>query len=217
VENKNRKDYADAKWEQEVRDSLAKKKTAGTGANLSKQDKALVAAQMAKEAEIRGKIAEIQARLRRGIELVSALVASNAEAVGTRVGEMASLMLESVLGVGSFLLDSRAFEVFQRLGSLSADRLGESRRMLSVSVLRSHDTPFIPDDYLHEPIDGECIKGGRSFKLITFAFRIDNEIAPPVTLLGGTGTFGQYYLCYDQFIAQSSGRKGRYWGGIISE
>jgi hypothetical protein len=155
VENKNRKDYADAKWEQEVRDSLAKKKAATSGANLSKQDKALVSAQMSKEAGVRAKMAEVQARLHRGIQLVSALVASNAEAVGSRIGEMASLMLDSVFGPGSFLVDGKAFAVFQQVGSLSTERLGESRRMISVAVLRSHDASFVPEDYVQEPIGGE--------------------------------------------------------------
>jgi hypothetical protein len=154
VENKNRKDYADAKWEQEVRESLAKKQSAKPGAALSKQDKALVAAQMTKEAEVRARIVDVQARLKRGVKLISALVASNAEAVGRNVGEMASLLLGSVFGTGSFLVDSKAFVVFQRLGALGTDRLGESRRMLSAAVLRSHDTPFIPSDYKQEPIAG---------------------------------------------------------------
>lgn len=112
VENKNRKDYATEKWEQEVRESLAKKKAAQPGAKLSKADQAAVAAQMAKEAEVRQKISDVQARLKRGIELVSALVSSNAEAVERHVGDMAEMMLQSVFGPGSFLVDQRAFDVF---------------------------------------------------------------------------------------------------------
>jgi hypothetical protein len=67
---------------------------------------------MAKEAEVRQKIADVQARLKRGIELVSALVSSNAEAVERHVGDMAEMMLQSVFGPGSFLVDQRAFDVF---------------------------------------------------------------------------------------------------------
>jgi hypothetical protein len=65
VENKNRKDYATEKWEQEVRASLAKKKTAST-ANLSKADKAAVSAQLAREAAVRNQIVVVQAKLKRG-------------------------------------------------------------------------------------------------------------------------------------------------------
>jgi len=112
VENKNRKDYATEKWEQEVRQSLTKKKAASVGASLSKQDKALVAAQLAKEAETRMRISKLQARLRRGVELVSSLVVSNAEKMERHVGELAKMMLVTAFGAGSFLLDGRPFDVF---------------------------------------------------------------------------------------------------------
>lgn len=113
VENKNRKDYADQKWDQEVRASLAAKKAAAPGGvKLSKADQALVDAQKAKEAEVRQRIATLQAQLKRGIELVAALVASNAESVERHAGDMAKAMLSTVFGRGSFLVDERAFDVF---------------------------------------------------------------------------------------------------------
>lgn len=112
VENKNRKNYDIEKWEEEVREQLAKKKATKIGANLSKQDKALVAAQMAKEADVREQIASTQARLRRGLELISALTDSRVSAVEAKVGTLADLLLSSVFGPGAFLVDSRAFEVF---------------------------------------------------------------------------------------------------------
>jgi hypothetical protein len=39
-------------------------------------------------------------------------VSSNAEAVERHVGDMAEMMLQSVFGPGSFLVDQRAFDVF---------------------------------------------------------------------------------------------------------
>ena len=111
-ENKNRKDYATEKWEQDVRDSLSKKKAATTGSNLSKQDRALVAVQLAEESEIRKRISLQQAKLKRGVELCVSLVASNTEKMQRHVGELAGLLLGSAFGEGSFLLDSRPFEVF---------------------------------------------------------------------------------------------------------
>ena len=111
VENKNRKDYATEKWEQEVRDSLTKKKSA-SNAKLSKADQHAVAVQMTKEAGVRKQIVDVQARLRRGVELVRSLVASNAEAMERDVGELAKMLLRSVFGVGSFLADKKAFDVF---------------------------------------------------------------------------------------------------------
>ena len=111
VENKNRKDYATDKWEQEVRETLAKKKTT-VGANLSKADKAALSAQMAKEAEVRQHIIQAQGRLKEGVELVASLVASNTEGMKRYIGEMAKLLLGSVFGPGSFLVDDSCFAVF---------------------------------------------------------------------------------------------------------
>jgi hypothetical protein len=112
VENKKRKDYATEKWEQEVREALAKKKSFNSRGKLSKADQAAVLAQLAKEADVRRQIATLQAKLSRGIELVAALVTSNAEAVGRHVGDLAKALLESAFGPGSFLVDNRAFNVF---------------------------------------------------------------------------------------------------------
>lgn len=120
VENKNRKDYATEKWEQEVRESIAKKKTTSM-ASLSKADKAAVSAQLAKEAAVRDRIVVVQAKLRRGIELVSSVINSNAEAMERHAGELARMMLASVFAAGSFLVTERAFQVF--LVSLRQSRM----------------------------------------------------------------------------------------------
>ena len=112
VEDKNRKDYLTDKWEQEVRESLTKKKTAGAGDNLSKSDKALVAAQLAKETDLRARISAQQAKVKRGVELVMSLSASNTDIMQRYSGELAELLLVTASGTGSFLLDQRPFEVF---------------------------------------------------------------------------------------------------------
>ncbi|WWD10197.1 hypothetical protein V865_008331 [Kwoniella europaea PYCC6329] len=155
-ENKNRKDYATEKWEQEIRDSLAKKKSTQIGGKLSKQDQALVTAQLAKEAEVRSQIAKVQGHLRRGVELVASLTNSLSEETSKHVDEMAKLLLASVFSAGHFLVDGRAFEVFIGLGTLAAERLGETRRMLAAAILRSHEAPLVAEDYLEEPV-GELV------------------------------------------------------------
>ena len=111
-ENKNRKDYATEKWEQEVRDSIAQKKSTQTGAKLSRADQALVTSQLAKEADIRKQISTVQARLQRGTELVRSLVAANSEAVSKHLRVMAEALLNSAFGPGNFLVDERVFSVF---------------------------------------------------------------------------------------------------------
>lgn len=111
-ENKNSKNYATEKWEQEIRDSIAAKKTASSTVKLSKADQALVAAQKTKEAETRKTIVTTQARLVRGVELIKCLVASNSEAVKRHLRVMAECMLASVFSRGTFLVDKSVFAVF---------------------------------------------------------------------------------------------------------
>ena len=171
VENKNRKDYATDKWEQEIRDTVAKRKGSAIGANLSKAQKAAVSAQLAREAETRKAITATRGRLQEGVELIASLIASNTEAMRRYVGEMASLLLSMVYGSGSFLMDQRAFDVFlvscmdlsfgkrlideQQLGSLASDRLGEYRRLLPAAILRADKASLVPDDYQHESLAGQ--------------------------------------------------------------
>lgn len=152
VENKNRKNYEDEKWEQEVREQLAKKKATTVAPNLSKQDKAAVHAQLKKEAGVRDQIASVQAHLKRGLELVAALADSHVSAVEGELGALAELLLKSVFGPGAFLVDSDAFDVFIKLSSLASERLGEYRRMLAAALLRSFNAPFVPEDYLEESV-----------------------------------------------------------------
>lgn len=127
-ENKNRKDYATEKWEQEVRESLAKKRTATAGVKHSKQDQALINAQLAKESATRQQIRHVQGALNRGIELVSALTKAGNVEVERCVGGMAAALLSSVFAAGSFLVDGRAFDVF------SVSLVRNSCRLVSDSV-----------------------------------------------------------------------------------
>ncbi|KAK4684697.1 hypothetical protein P7C73_g5471, partial [Tremellales sp. Uapishka_1] len=151
ADNKNVKDYATEKWEREVREALAKKKASSAGTVLSKQDKALVAAQLSKEAEVRLRIATQKAKLLRGLELIASLADSQAADVKKHVYTLGKLMLGSVFGPGSFLVDERSFEVFLKLASLASDRLGAYKPILAAAILRAFDAPHVRDDYTSEP------------------------------------------------------------------
>ncbi|CAK9780191.1 putative regulation of translational elongation-related protein [Cutaneotrichosporon oleaginosum] len=194
VENKNRKNYDIEKWEQEVREQLAKKKATKIATNLSKQDKALVAQQHSKENAVRQQIASTQARLRRGLELVAALTDSPVSAVEAKVGTIADLLLSSVFGPGAFLVDRRAFDVFIKLSTLSAPRLGEYRRMVAAVLLRAFGAPFIPEDYQEKSV-GEQVT--RVLHQIHFAasqspidsttYALVSMLMSRVVALGGVG------------------------------
>lgn len=195
VENKNRKNYADEKWEAEVRAELAKKKATTVAKNLSKQDKALVAAQVAKEADIRQRIVLIQARLRRGLELVAALTDSRVTAVENQLGTLSNLLIKSVFGPGAFLVDSRSFEVFIKLSTLASERLGENRRLIAASLLRACKAPFVPDDYLDEEVSDVVIRILHEINFVSQTTPLDSASYTLVSMLmsrivseGGIGT-----------------------------
>lgn len=104
------KDYEIAKWEEEIRKSLASKKS--TPATLTKQQQALVQAQLEKESKIRQNVNTIKAHLLRGLNFVKSLVAAKVDEFQYYMSSLVSLLLDGALGRGSFLAGSTAFETY---------------------------------------------------------------------------------------------------------
>lgn len=95
VEDRNRKGYAEEKWEREVREQIAKKK--GTDASkqqkLTKDEQATVDAQMAKEAGIRKHVQEVYGKLIRGLQITRAMINGSKEALEERLVELVRILL----------------------------------------------------------------------------------------------------------------------------
>lgn len=104
------KDYEIAKWEEEIRKSLASKKA--TPATRSKQQQALVHVQLEKEAKIRLHVNTVQAHLIRGLNFVKSLISSGVEEFQAHMSSIVSLLLKGALSRGSFLAGSTAFETY---------------------------------------------------------------------------------------------------------
>lgn len=100
-----------AKWEDDVRKSLASKKAAA-GFALTKQQQSLVQAQLEKESKIREHINTIKGNLERGLHLVRSLVAANVPNFRSSISLVVSLLLEGALDKGSFLVGPKAFETY---------------------------------------------------------------------------------------------------------
>lgn len=105
------KDAEIAKWEAEVKKSLKSKKTTAQE-TLSKQDKALVDAQLAKEASIRTRVSTLKHQLERALHLVSSMIASKSDALRSYIIPLATLLLEGALSKGSSLVGSLAFTTY---------------------------------------------------------------------------------------------------------
>ena len=104
------KDYEIAKWEEEIRKSLATKKS--TAVTLSKQQQALVQTQLEKEAKIRQHVRDICANLTRGLHLLRSVVTAGVDEFHSYMTSVLSLLLDGALSRGSFLVGAVAFETY---------------------------------------------------------------------------------------------------------
>jgi hypothetical protein len=106
------KDADLAKWDAEVRQSLAKKKSTAAP-TLSKQEQSLLQAQVEKETKMRSRVNRIKSGLDRGLQTVSYLASGNIEDFRAYVSQITSLLLSSgALDKGTLLVGSLAFKTF---------------------------------------------------------------------------------------------------------
>lgn len=94
-----------------MRKSLASKK-ASASATLSKQDQALVNAQLEKEAVIRERVNGVKAKLEQGLQLVRSLVLARVEQLRTFVSSLAALLREGAFGKAVTLVGDASFETY---------------------------------------------------------------------------------------------------------
>jgi hypothetical protein len=108
---KKGKDADIARWEAELRKSLANKKGAAP-AVLSRQAQALVQAQLNKEAIVRQRVSTIKLNLQRGLSYVQSLAAIDVPELRMHVSFIVSILLEGAMGQGSRLVGSQALEAY---------------------------------------------------------------------------------------------------------
>lgn len=128
------------KWEAELRKSIATKKaTANT--TLSKQDRALVDAQLKVESSTRKKIQRIKTEAERGFGLIRSAVNSRVVQFEQHASTLLTLLLSGALRLGTPLVGSLALDVYF-VGTTVQNQMLASFRVyalllgLSFSVLR---------------------------------------------------------------------------------
>ncbi|KAG6915850.1 hypothetical protein DXG01_009609 [Tephrocybe rancida] len=146
------KDSELAKWDEETRRNIATKRAAATK-SLTKQQQALINAQLEEEAKIRQRVVGVQANLRRGLRFVQSLVRSGVEAFRNQISSVASLLLEGALGHGSILVGEEAFETYLDLAKCSSERLDTIRKWVGVATLRSFKIEAVPEELQSEPLN----------------------------------------------------------------
>jgi hypothetical protein len=149
---KKGKDAEIARWEADLRNSLANKKTAAT-ISLSKQDQALVQAQLTKESVIRERVADIRNNLLRGLQFIHSLVAVNVPEFQPYISTVTSLLLDGALHKGSVLVGEDAVQAYLDLAKCSSERLDSFRIWVGVATLRSMKVDAIPEELEAEPLN----------------------------------------------------------------
>ncbi|KAI0262196.1 ARM repeat-containing protein [Gloeopeniophorella convolvens] len=142
-----------AKWDAEVRQSLAKKKSSATP-TLSRQDQALVKAQLEKEAGIRRRVNKIRANLDRGLQIISHLTSGNIAEFRAYISPIASLLLSNgALNKGVFLVGSLAFDTYLEISRCCSDRLDTFGKWIGIAALRSLEVSAVPEELQVEPVN----------------------------------------------------------------
>ncbi|KAF7968614.1 hypothetical protein HWV62_30003 [Athelia sp. TMB] len=149
---KKGKDAEIARWEASVRSSLASKKAAAA-TTLSKQDQALVNAQLAKETIVRQKVEDVRHNLLRGLQIVRSLVSSNMHEFQSHISAVAALLLDGALKKGSILVGLDAVETYLDLAKCSSERLDTFRQWVGVATLRSMKVESLPQELQAEPLN----------------------------------------------------------------
>jgi hypothetical protein len=171
------KEQAIAKWEAEVRKSIASKKAASTAPpTLTKPQQALFNAQLEKERQIRGRVVGIVASMTRGLGFIRALASSGADEIQNEFGFMAGLVLQSILSpTGSALLGEASYKTYlvkwfilnwiielilrpQELTNYIAERLGSLRQWIAIAILRSLNAVVVPEELRAEPLNRKSIR-----------------------------------------------------------
>ncbi|KAJ6518743.1 armadillo-type protein [Mycena sanguinolenta] len=151
------KDFEIARWDAEVRAALEKKK-AGSGVTLTKQQQALVQAQLAREATVRQRVEGVKTNLIRGLAFVRSLVAAGVPEFRVHISSVARLLLDGALSKGALLVGAIAFETYLDLAKCSSERLDSFRTWVGIATLRSLNVATIPNELTAEPLHSLIVR-----------------------------------------------------------
>ncbi|EPQ55338.1 ARM repeat-containing protein [Gloeophyllum trabeum ATCC 11539] len=178
-----------AKWEAELRKSLANKKAVNSG-KLSKQDQALVQAQLDKEAVIRHRVTGIKFHLQRGLAFVRSIVAARVDDFRAYVSNVATLLLHGAFDKGVLLCGYEPYHTYLDLSSCCSERLDLFRPLIGAATLRSLQVSGIPEEMRAEPLNHLVSR-------ILYRLRFLSEQAPL-----DAATFSYAYPLLSQVLVQ---------------
>ncbi|EKM53603.1 uncharacterized protein PHACADRAFT_125439 [Phanerochaete carnosa HHB-10118-sp] len=191
---KKGKGYKDAQWEAEIRKSLANKKQNASGI-LSKQDQALLKAQLEKEAAIRKRVEGLKTRLERGLALVRSLVRSNAEELKSHVSSLTDILLSGAFGSAAIsLVGENSFKTYLDISACCSERIIAFSKWTGVATLRSLEVPGIPEELQEEPISSMVLRVLHRLRFLseqipfdTATFSYTSPLLNQIFIKGGVG------------------------------
>lgn len=108
---KDPKQRAIDQWEAELREQLERKKSGGVK-SLTKAEKALVDAQLAKEAETRSKVDETLKKLRHGFRILQTLIGARTEQLDGNIPTIVDRLLEVLALDAAALVAAEGLKTF---------------------------------------------------------------------------------------------------------
>lgn len=153
-EDKNSRDYETRKWEEELKQELAKKKAPVR--KLTKDEQLAVNEQLAKESSIRKEVQSVVDNTIKAIEVIEELV-ENAKQVENGIKTWFPVAVDSLLdlikqGQSFNLFKVQPIEAFLSLSSLISSRLGPLKKFIGVAILRLYSVSGLPNKYSDEPL-----------------------------------------------------------------
>nr|POE93608.1 eif-2-alpha kinase activator gcn1 [Quercus suber] len=147
---KNSKDYDTLKWEEELRTTLAQKK--GETKKLKPEEQSKINNQLATEKTIRQNIAMIDANLRRGIGMITALATGPPTEAEDWFGPSVKLLFEVIQAGAGLILGDTAALGYLACAERTSTRLGAMRPFVGVAILRTAGVSILPENLLAEPL-----------------------------------------------------------------
>lgn len=148
-------------WEAELRDSIERKK-AGPGKTLTKEQKALVEAQLAKEEQIRVRVGQAVDGLRHGLLMVTALAGARTAELEAEMPGVVARMVEVVGLDVAVMVAGEASEAFRAVEQLCCASLSPVRGQIGLAVLRGLDGKIVKPESALEPLAGACLTLGQA-------------------------------------------------------
>ena len=148
--SKSAKDYDTLRWEEDLRAQLAQKK--GQTRKLTADEQSKVNAQLAKEAATRHSVAQVDARLRRGIGIISALASGPPTEAEAWFGPSVKLLFDVIQAGAGLVLGDIAPLGYLQCANRTSSRLGPMRPFVGVATLRAAGISTLPEGLDAEPL-----------------------------------------------------------------